>query len=182
MAEILLVRHAKSLANNRDFTVFGNEDSPLGPKGIRQAEELKQTFRYYWGIDPATYGKPVLSSTYTRPQETAERAGFRLIETNEILNESVFGQDDPSPEEAKARHAAERWVPDETAERAALFIDLVRRGELGHQIFFTHGLYIAGVLLNLADEASANGADFAHKFQEKRGFIPDLATIVPIEV
>lgn len=183
MSKIYLVRHAKAYANLRDFTAFGNEDSPLEPKkGIPQALQLGKVFINECGIVPITYDKPVLSSTYKRSQQTAEVAGFRYIETHSVLNETRFGEKDLGPAETVIKHARERWIPDETRARAERFIDMVRQGELQHQIFFSHGIFIASVRLVLADEAHPPGKEVPDEFHPKRGYIPDLASISPVDI
>jgi len=178
MAEILLVRHAKSYANKQDFTVFGNEDSPLeDEKGIPQAIALNGLFKQHHGISPESYSHPVLASKYVRPQQTAQYAGFEYIDASELINESNLERAHLSGKDAIAKHARERWVPDETKERAIRLIECVRSGELAYEIYFTHGLFIAAVMLQLSDEAEIRGYDFPHVFGEKRGYIPDLATV-----
>ncbi len=69
MTDILLVRHAQSFANKRDFTAFGNVESPLTEQGIEQAQVLKETFRTEFGIDPDNYRNPVAVSELTRTQK-----------------------------------------------------------------------------------------------------------------
>lgn len=182
MAEVLLVRHAKSYANLRDFTAFGNRESPLNDEGIVQAIHLFDTFMSQHGIIPTDYEPDVLASDYTRPQETARHAGFRNIEINELVNESDFDRESIGGINIVLKHAKEKWVPEETVERAARLIELIRTGQLGHQIIFTHGLFIATVLTQLEAEPRENGATFAHEFSETRGFIPRLATIVPVTI
>lgn len=128
MSEILLVRHAQSYANKRDFAAFGNVESPLTEKGIQQAEALKQTFSDEFGIVPEEYGHPVLASTFTRPQQTAMHAGFRNIDINPLINESDPDLDEVvmNGSDVIKKHANERWVPKGVQERAAIFLDQVR--------------------------------------------------------
>ena len=73
-----------------------------------------------------------------------------------------------------AKHRAERWAPEESRERARRFIELVRTGELGYPIYFSHGMFIASVLLELDQPKGI----LPHTFDENRGFIPQQATIV----
>ncbi len=183
MAEILLVRHAKSLANKRDFTTFGNEDSPLEiEKGIPQARGLAEVFRNAYNIDPPTYDRPVMASEYTRAYQTAREVGFQQVDASGILDESRFSLEELSPEACVRRHASEGWVPLETAERALRFVKLVQTGELSYQVYFSHGMMIAGIMQLLADEADIRGEVFPHEFRKGRGYIPDLATIIPVNV
>jgi broad specificity phosphatase PhoE len=74
MAEILLVRHAQSYANLRDFTAFGNIDSPLTDKGIQQAQRLGDIFSEQYDIMTGQHKVPVAPSEYKRAQQTAEVA------------------------------------------------------------------------------------------------------------
>jgi broad specificity phosphatase PhoE len=179
MAEIILVRHAKAYANLRDFTAAGNEKSEVEPaKGRGQAIGLGRVFREKYHIDPVSYPHAVAASEYTRTQQTAELAGFRRVHIHPILNESVFDREGLNPEEVKLKHVQERWVPGETAERAERFVELIRKGDLEYQIFFSHGIFIAGVMLHLADEANVTGAPFPHEFTEERGFIPRNAETI----
>lgn len=181
MAEILLTRHARSYANLRD-PAFGNVESPLDEKGIGQAVLLGTIFRRDHGIEPKFYPKAVLASEYTRPQETARRAGFKYIVVNAIINESSIDRELLSGRQIINKHKEEGWIPPETQARAQRFLSLVRQGELGYQIYFTHGLFIASVLSELSAEAAAQGEEPQHKFDEERGFIPLLATITPVTV
>lgn len=182
MAEILLVRHAKSYANQRDFAAFGNMDSPLTEKGIEQARALGGLFRDQYGIVPAQYDRPVVASEFVRAQQTAQIAGFKDIHISTLINEADFDRTVLGVPDPVSKHATERWVPDETRQRAVRFIELVRSGQLDYQIFFTHGLFKAAVLTELAHESSANGMEFGHSFTEARGFIPFVATITPVKV
>lgn len=180
MAEILLVRHAKSYANARDLA-FGNEEAPLNEEGEKQIEGLIREFRDGYGIDPKTYDEAVLSSTFERPYHTASLAGFKNIERNELINEGELPLELRMQRGAVLeKHSRERWVPDELRARSQRFINLIRRGELEYEIFFTHGLFVASVLLDLSDEYAARGEAFAHVFDQKRGFAPILATITPV--
>ncbi|OGL29363.1 hypothetical protein A3D14_01180 [Candidatus Saccharibacteria bacterium RIFCSPHIGHO2_02_FULL_47_12] len=182
MAEILLVRHAKSYANQRDFTAFGNVDSPLVEKGVKQAQELAEVLKNQYGIIPSEYDLPVVSSEFVRPQQTAQIAGFKKVHIHPVINEAEFDRTVMGVPDPVAKHARERWAPDETRERAKRLIEIIRTGELNYTIFFTHGLFIAATLLELSEEAQANGHRLGHEFTEDRGFIPRLATITPVEI
>lgn len=184
MGRHLLVRHAKARANERDFTAFGNIDSPLveGEKGIPRAKGLNKVFREKYGIIPEIYNRPVASSVYTRSQQTLELAGFVLIHTHPILNETVFDRGGLSPEAVVRKHIEERWVPREAAERAAWLIESMRTGEFQYEVSGSHGILTASVKMQLVDEALAAGAEPPYEFAEFHGYIPDFATIVPVEV
>jgi broad specificity phosphatase PhoE len=123
-----------------------------------------------------------LASDYVRPQQTAEEAGFEIIHVSDLISEADIGRINMSGREVITKHAQERWSPEETSQRAANFIELVRKGELDHQIYFSHGVFIASVLLQLSNEAAVNEEEFPHQFDERRGFIPPLATIIPVEI
>lgn len=178
MAEIFLVRHAQSYANKRDFTAFGNIESPLTERGIAQAVALKGLFKEVIGVFPEEYEWPVLASTYTRPQETAKHAGFRNIHTDPIINESDVDREIMSGLDVIKKHCREHWAPPEVQKRAQRFIGLVREGELGYEIYFTHGMFIASVLLELDGGAEAT----TYAFDAKRGYVPLQATITQVEL
>ncbi len=175
MTEVLLVRHAQARVNKGDLA-FGNKLSPLTEKGIGQAKELGLEFEEGYGIIPSEYDLPVLASDYTRPQQTAEVAGFRIIHTNSLIDESDVEQEIRAGIDVKAKHVTERWSPDEVRERAVRFIELVRSGDLTYQIYFTHGMFTAAVLLEL-DQPQGK---LAHLFDNKRGFIPLQAAITKV--
>lgn len=177
MTKILLVRHAESQANLRDFTAFGNIASPLTEKGIMQVKDMSAEFRSLYGIDPKNYESSVLSSTYARPFQTAEVAGFRNIERSPAINESDVDEEILQGINVIKKHRMERWVPKEVSDRAIEFIKLVRSGELGYEIYFTHGLFIAAVLLELEKEG-----DSTYVFDKERGFIPLQASITPVTI
>lgn len=182
MPEILLVRHAKSFANARDFTAFGNRESPLMEKGVRQARNLRRLFKDEYDILPEQYTSPVYSSEFTRTQETAKYAGFCHIKISGVINESDLESERIGGTYAVSKHAREKWAPDETMERATRFIQLVRDGKLEGSIFFTHGLFIAATMLHLSEEAQINGHAFPHQFHQTRGYIPRLASINPLDI
>jgi broad specificity phosphatase PhoE len=180
MAEILLIRHAEAFANKRDFTAFGNEDSPLTERGIGQARGLNGILRTEYDIVPEEYDRPVLASTYVRPQQTAREAGFRrdLIDTDPLINESDFEDASLSGRDVIAKHQAELWVPNNVKQRANEFIDKVHDGELGYEIYFTHGMFIAAVLL----ECDVRLIETTAPFDPKRGYVPLQASITKLDI
>ncbi len=178
MTEVLLVRHAQSHANKRNFAAFGNVKSPLTERGISQAQGLGYVFRETYGIDPLHYDRPVLASEFTRPQQTAEHAGFTKIDTSSLINESDVDRDVMSGVDVIDRHRKERWAPSESLERAQKFIELVRSGELAYQIYFSHGMFIASVLLELDQPVGS----ISQPFDEKRGFVPLQATVIKVNL
>lgn len=121
MAEILLVRHAKSYANDRD-TAFGNVESPLNEKGIGQAIGLNQVFREEFDIVPEEYDRPILSSYFQRAKQTAELAGFKQIDNSELIAEADIPKDMLAVGRIVLKHAKGRWVPEEAATRSRQFI------------------------------------------------------------
>jgi len=174
--EILLVRHAQSDANKRNFAAFGNEESPLTEKGrTTQSDELRASL-IARGIDPAKYRKRIMASTLRRTKETALCVGFseELIDIGPEINESDVEGEIVSGIDVIRKHTTEGWVPEETRLRAERFIELVRDGELDYEIFFTHGLFIASVLTVLDSPE--------HRFSDKRGFIPLQASITPVRL
>jgi broad specificity phosphatase PhoE len=181
MTSILLVRHAKSYANARN-PAFGNIDSPLDDKGVEQAKVLGVVFKTMFAIDPPSYSQAVLASEYLRPRQTAEIAGFQHIETNPIINEAVFSPAQLSGRKIVEQHRRERWIPEPLAERAGRFVSLVRKGELEHSIYFTHGLFIAAVVSQLSREFEDSGEVSPYTFDPERGYIPPLATITSVVV
>lgn len=178
MTEILLARHAQSWANKRDFTAFGNMESPLTEKGIQQALTLGQLLRYEYGIDPELYGAPVLASEYVRPKQTAEVAGFRNIHIDGLINECEMKEEITSGIEVIKKHREERWVPEKTKENAKRFIDLVGQGDLGYEVYFTHGMFIAGVLLELDEQ----GIRHAYTPDDQRGYVPLQASVTALGI
>lgn len=176
MAEILLVRHAQSLANKRDFTAFGNMESPLTDRGVEQAQGLNRVFREEFGIVPEEYDRDVAVSQFTRPQQTAKHAGFVNLVVLPLINESDVDREVASGVDVIKRHKRERWVPDETAERVSTFFDRVKSGEIDHEIFFSHGMFIAGFLL----ECNVRLVEVAAPFTNKRGYVPLQATITKV--
>jgi broad specificity phosphatase PhoE len=180
MAEILLVRHAKSYANTQD-TAVGNVEAPLDHKGIKQVIGLRKDLRNRFQIDPESYEELVLSSFFRRALETAELAGFEQIDISELIAEAEVPKDMLGRGMLVAKHAKELWVPDEVKPRSREFIDKVRSGDLPYHIYFTHGMFIASVLMDLLDE-SQNPETFSHHFSPERGFIPGQATITTVEV
>jgi hypothetical protein len=178
MSEILFVRHAQALANVRDFTAFGNLESPLTEHGIEQAEGLKETFRSEHGIEPDTYDEPVAVSEFTRPQQTAQYAGFRTTEVLPLINESEVDREIIAGVDVIKRHKEQRWTPDETKARAAKLFDLIQSGELSYGIYFTHGMFIASFLL----ECDERLIETAYPFTEKRGYVPLQASITKLSI
>jgi broad specificity phosphatase PhoE len=181
MSEILLIRHAQSYANTRDMA-FGNQESPLTPRGIQEAYQIRERLIADYGIVPGEYDVPVLASAYLRPQMTAQYAGFSDVEIDPILNEADLLEGSVDGRQLIEKHATERWAPEALRARARRFIELVRTNTLPHHIFFTHGVFKATVLLELEDDCIARGEQSPYLWDLKRGFVPRLATITPVTV
>lgn len=176
MKEILLVRHAEAYANLRNFTAFGNLDSPLTETGQAQTAQLRETFQTEFDIDPESYVGAVATSEFTRAQQTAELTGFKNIDTLALINESDVDREIVQGKHVVRRHQAERWVPNETVVRVKNLFDRIQTGELEYDIYFTHGMFIAGCLL----ECDARGIQVGRAFHEERGYVPDRASVTRI--
>lgn len=178
MKEIYLVRHGESFANKRDFAAFGNVDSPLTEKGIEQAKGLQTIFHGQFDIDPCCYEEPVAVSEYTRAQQTAEYAGFQNREVLPLINESDVDRDIMTGVDVIRKHKAERWVPQETRERACELYTRIKDKDLPYKVYFAHGMFIAGFLL----ECNVRLVEVARPFDEKRGYVPLQAEIIKLQV
>lgn len=178
MPEVVLVRHAQSKANERDFAAFGNCDSPLTEKGRRQAYGLRPILTSILGASPILYDKPVVSSEFERPLETAEIAGFTRIHRSPLINESEVDHYIANGINVVNKHMTERWVPDESKQRARQLIEQVRSGELEYEVYFTHGIFIAAILLELNSDGSVTD----HIFDEERGYAPLQAGVVQVNI
>jgi hypothetical protein len=178
MTEILLARHAQAYANQRDFAAFGNRESPLTDHGIEQTKAMNQAFRSDFDIIPEEYPRPVLASTFVRPQQTARLVGFNVIDISSKIDEARVDEEVMSGINPVEKHANERWVPDSLKEPVASFLDEVQGGSLRYEIYFTHGMFIAGVVL----ECEARGIDHGIPFDAKRGYAPLQAAITKLVV
>ena len=178
MAEILLARHAQAYANRRDFAAFGNKESPLTDHGIGQTIAMNRAFRSDFGIVPEEYARPVLASTFVRPQQTARLVGFNVIHISSKIDEARVDDEVMSGISPIEKHANERWVPESLKGPVARFLDEVQEGSLSYEIYFTHGMFIAGVAL----ECEARGIDHGIPFDEKRGYVPLQAAIAKLAV
>lgn len=177
MSEYILVRHAESHANTGNFVAFGNEDSPLNENGIKQIPGIRRAFKQL-GIIPSEYEKPVLTSEFVRTKETAKRVGFRFIDHSPLINEARVDEEVRSGIKPVLKHAAERWVPDTIKEPASRFVDMLQSGGMGYEIFFTHGMFIAGALL----ECDERGIQTGVPFDPKRGYVPLRAAVTKITI
>lgn len=174
--KVLLIRHSESFANINDFAAFGNQDSPLTENGIAQSQGLEIALTHMGYEKDAE----VAVSTYKRAQQTAEVAGFakrrviNLIDES-ALDESVFNWGDNKPIE---HHAKDGWIPLETLLRAAQLVHFIQAGYYPFPIYFTHGLFIAGVLT----VCKIAGIETNYPFDPERGYVPLRAQVVPLEI
>lgn len=182
MSEVLFVRHGQSVINLGDRVAFDNFSSPLTYRGIRDCVALQHTFRDEHGIEPPSYHEPVVTSQLVRTQQSAKFAGFRFVDVNELINESDIAHLGMTGPEVVKKHAEELWVPDETRERIVRLIDSIRTGRFPYKVIFGHGLFRAGVMLELQKEAQSDGKEFPYVFDKKRGFVRSTATIIPLEI
>lgn len=177
MAEILLVRHTQSYANKGDLA-FGRKESPLTPKGIEEAKLVGIRLEEEYGIVPGEYDSPVAASEYKRPQQTAEVAGFKLIDVVPLINESDVDEELFSGQDVVEKHYRERWAPGESRTRSGLFIDQVISGELPYKIYFSHCMFIASTLL----ECEVRKIKVEHPFDEGRGFAPLRGAVLKLSL
>lgn len=178
MAEILLARHAQARVNKRDFAAFGNKESPLTEHGIQQAKSMNQGFRTDFRIIPEEYDRPVLASTFVRPQQTARLVGFRVVHTSSLIDEARVDDEVKSGISPVDKHVKDRWVPDSIKGPAARFVDEVSDRTLDYEIYFSHGMFIASVILEL----DARHIEHGVPFDPKRGYVPLQAAITRLEV
>ena len=86
--EITLVRHAQSTGNAED-RIQGQNDAPLTPIGIQQAESLGS----YWAVKQISFDL-ILTSTQPRARQTAEIIASKLnlpVHYDEAWKERAFG-------------------------------------------------------------------------------------------
>lgn len=171
------MRHGESYANKRDFTAFGNIDSPLTEKGIAQAKGLHGTFLDF-GIDADSYEQPVAASEYIRAQQTAQYAGFQRMDVLSLINESDVDRDIMSGVDVIKKHRAERWVPNETKERIHELYTRIQDDDLKYQVYFAHGMFIAGFLL----KCDVQLVEVGRPFDGRRGYVPFQAEIIKLQV
>ena len=174
----LYVMHNHTLI--KATSLFLREESPLTEKGIAQARALSSIFLDVYGIPPQKYDRPVLASSYARSQQTAQYAGFPEIAVDPIIDESSIDNETQSMNgnDIIIKHRLERWVPESVRERASSFLGKIDNGELGYEIYFAHGMFIAAVFL----ECDVRSIAVPTPFHEKRGYVPLQASITKLEV
>lgn len=173
---ILLVRHGEAFCNINDLA-FGNQNSPLTEHGVGQAQDVG-TNLVAMGIDPEAV---VATSTYTRTQQTASVAGFHHTVELPLIDESALDPIDfdwSDLNKPMDKHAQEHWIPLETIFRAAELVFHVQRGTYPYPVYFTHGLFIAGVLT----VCEIAGIETNYPWDVVRGYVPLRAQIVPLEI
>lgn len=176
MKEFFLIRHGQSYANLRDFTAFGNHESPLTEKGISQAIELRQTLRNNHAIESSHYVDTVAVSELVRAQQTAEHAGFKKVSIIPLINESDVDEEVMQGIDVISKHRSELWVPSETKSRARELYERIRDRDMRYEIYFTHGMFIAGFLL----ECAVQLVEIHKPFDSNRGYIPLLTEVVKV--
>ena len=179
MPNILLVRHAQALANKGDFVAFDNISSPLTEKGLVQCGDLITRLISEFGVKPDEYDNPVVASEFVRPQQTAREVGFREVHILPLLNEPDFSHGPTTGVQIVRKHRRERWAPDGARRQARELIDLLTDDKLPYYIAFTHGMFIATVLLEL-EEAGHDMNDYF--FDQNRCYVPLQAAITKISM
>lgn len=139
---VLVIRHGLSQANNIEnfgTPAFGSQHAHLMEQGRTAAVKLRPILLTDYGIDVAT--TPVAASEFTRTIETARHAGFQAITSYQLLNEVDRGL--TLSEKRAVRQTG--VVPNEAIDAAQ---DLLADPP-SEQIWFTHGLIIAGLCKTL---------------------------------
>lgn len=182
--EVLLGRHGESTVNVQDLA-FGNVGARLTEKGIAQSWNLEFEFREEHGIYTPRYDRTVGCSEFMRTRQTAHCAGFKQIEILPLINEVELTGSILEKGRIIEKHREERWVPEELQERARRFIDMFRAGQVEHEIYFTHGFFIAAVLDQLSREYEARGEVSPYPFDDRpvggRGYIPLQGSLTPVK-
>jgi phosphohistidine phosphatase SixA len=137
---IYVVRHAISEANNREnigTLAFGSPDAPLmDPLGKDQARQVGRDFIEQHGIHPGRFGT-VAVSTMRRTDQTAELAGFSRRKSYRQLDEVAHGL----PGDVLKEMLKRKEVPGIALKVAR---ELLYNAP-PEQVWFTHGLIIAGL-------------------------------------
>ncbi len=178
MSEILLIRHGESAANVGQRTALDQKRAPLTPLGRQQSRELNSELKTRFGITPETYNKPVASSTFVRPMQTALVAGFCSIDFLPLIDESDVAHQVAGGLNAIAKHRDERWAPEETKLRVSEFHDKLVASELDYEIYFGHGLFW-GEFLYQCDE---RGIHTSATFCERRGYVPLQGAVIRVHI
>ena len=173
MTEFLFIRHGEAFVNVNDLA-FGNRESPLTANGVNQVLALEEELAPYTEQQAAV-------STYRRAKETATVAGFSYPAVVPLLDESeldpvIFDWGDIN--QPMDKHVQERWIPLETLGRASTLVQMIQEGDLDYQVYFTHGLFIAGILM----VCEIAGIETNYPFDPVRGYVPLRAQIVRIEI
>lgn len=122
-----------------------------------------------------------MSSNYKRARDTAQYAGFRYVDTTDLIAEGGIPDGLLRGREVVLKHSRERWVPAELADRRDQFFDKVRSGEFEYDVYMSHGLFIASVILRLEEEWD-KPEQFPFSFNQTRGYIPDLASVTTVKL
>lgn len=179
MTKILLIRHAESTANKGDVA-FGNFEAPLTDNGLdNQIPNAKKELIDKYGINPDEYDRAVAVSEYYRTYQTAKALGFRAINKLEIINESeIYNSGELAGVNVIHKHVNnDGWLPEQELARARKIIEGIQNGSFNHEIIFSHGMVIAGILSELNRRGIMQIEPNA-----KRGFVPLQAQITQIEI
>lgn len=185
MPRIIMVRHGQAEINEERkagevSTAIGHSKSPLTKKGVMQSIVLgDERFPKQFGIKPREYGRAVAASEFLRPQQTLEYAGFREVHVLPILNELTPPLELVEGRKAIEKHAAERWTPEDDGQ-VDEFVDRIRSDDLTYEIYGSHGLFIAKLMMKL--EAEVGVEAFPHEFDPERGYIPFQTGVVVLDV
>lgn len=179
MTRRLLIRHAESTANIGDVS-FGNIEAPLTENAI--SNQIPNTLRELiekYGINPLEYPKAVVASEYNRPYQTALNLGFSAIDRSGLLNESdIYNSGELRGVNVIKKHVQDNgWLPEPELERARQIIENIEDGTLDYDVFFSHGMIIAAIVSVLKSQGRIQTS-----FDEKRGFVPLQAQIIPIDI
>lgn len=173
VTEFLFIRHGEAFVNVNDLA-FGNRESPLTANGVNQVLALEEELAPYKAL-------PAAVSTYRRAKETAAVAGFTYPAVDRLLDESeldpaIFDWSDIN--QPMDKHVQERWIPLETLWRASTIVNRIQLGDHPYRVNFTHGLFIAGILM----VCEIAGIETNYPFDPVRGYVPLRAQIVRIEI
>ncbi|MDL2341963.1 MAG: histidine phosphatase family protein [Patescibacteria group bacterium] len=144
---VLVIRHALSEANNRNnigTLAFASMEAALMELGVRQAEALGAKLTAEYSVDPAT--TTIAVSNLRRTQETAQKAGFKIVNRYAVLNEVSHGITLPHLRGLLDQN----FLPVEALTAA----EDILAAPPTEPIWITHGLVIAGLcnVLNIHQE------------------------------
>jgi len=134
--EYILIRHGKTDANRLTRAAFGKQGAPLNELGRKQASQLHDQLLKL----NVKRNDPVAVSELLRTHETAQAAGLQNLVINKLLNEVQ------TPDPHKTNELVLRGeLPPEALTAAKKLL----RNPPKEKVWFTHGLVIAAVLVEL---------------------------------